>query len=519
MRVAILNSSLLQSALFLAMRLMYINPVADYPQHEGAHERGIIMDSTISRRHLLKAGAAFTVIGGTQLLTSVPALADFAAGPAVRRNASTMTANDPILVGYRRAIKAMRALPNDNPCSWFYQAAIHGTTDPADLPSWNTCHNDPTFFWAWHRMYLYWFERIVRKQSGMYDWAVPYWDWTNPAERSVPAPFRVSSSLLFDGTRKVAINAGDPLSAGLATAVNNAMLLLDYFSTQTSINGPHGSVHTGVGGNMKDVVTAAQDPVFWIHHAQVDRIWNLWLAQGGGRSSPVGDATWRNKTYTFFDECCQPVQMTGCAVVRAAKQLSYSYEGEPPQVNQYCPRTWTAQLADLTLVAQARIALVLQGRPVRAALLPGNARESSRRLRELAQRGDRTVALHIRGVEADTQPGISWEVHVGPKGFTPNPRSLVGMFALFGAGLRDRRQHFHPAEFVFPINKAMTGLDPANLEVTFVPVSGLERDRDERAVQPRVPVRVGELAIIVDAPMEQPPRAEQERLRKLEESE
>lgn len=476
------------------------------------------MDSTISRRHLLKAGAAFTVLGGAQLFTSVPALADFAAGPTVRRNASTMAASDPILRGYRRAIKAMRALPNNNPCSWFYQAAIHGTTDPANLPSWNTCHTDPTFFWAWHRMYLYWFERIVRKQSGMYDWAIPYWDWTNAAERSIPAPFREASSLLFDGSRDSDVNDGDPLSTSLATSVNNAMALLDYFNAQSSINGPHGSVHGAIGGNMGDVQSAAQDPIFWVHHAQVDRLWNLWLAQGGGRSSPVGNATWRNTTYTFFDECCEPVQMNGCAVVRAAKQLSYAYEGEPPQVNQYCPRAWSAQILDLTIVAQSRLALQLQGRPVRTAIIPRNAREASR-LRDMARTGERNIALHIRNVEADRQPGISWEVHVGPRGFTPNARSLVGIFALFGAGLRDRKQHFHPAEFVFPIGKALRGLDPANLEVTFVPVSGLERDRGTQALQPRSPVRIGEIALIVDAAMEQPPREEQERLRRREEAE
>jgi len=477
------------------------------------------MEGRMNRRGLLKAGAAFSIVGGTQFFTGIPALAAYAAGPAVRRNASTMAANDPILTGYRKAIKAMRALPNSNPCSWYYQAAIHGTTDPANLPSWNTCHQDPTFFWAWHRMYLYWFERIVRKQSGMYDWAIPYWDWTNPAERSIPAPFRDSASLLFDGTRNAGINAGDPLSTNLGTSVNNSMTSLDYFNTQSGINGPHGTVHTTINGNMFAVETAAQDPVFWIHHAEVDRIWNLWLAQGGGRSSPVGNSTWRNTTYTFFDECCQPVQMKGCDVVRAALQLSYSYEGEPAQVNQYCPRVWVAQLLEAAVLSRVKVGLVLERAPVRTPLLPRPTREVSQRLREAARSGKRNLALQIRDVEADAQPGISWEVHVGPKGFTPNARSFVGMFALFGAGLRSRRQHFHPAEFVFPIGKAIGDLDPATLDVVFVPVSGLERGAAAAdSLQPRVPVRIGEVAVIIDAPMQQPPRDEQERLRKEEQS-
>ncbi len=473
----------------------------------------------MNRRNLLKAGALFSVVGASQFFTGIPALAAYATGPTVRRNASTMAASDPILRGYRTAIKAMRALPNDNPCSWFYQAAIHGTTDPAALPSWNTCHTDPTFFWAWHRMYLYWFERIVRKHSKMYDWAVPYWDWGNPAERSLPAPFRDPASLLYEGSRNGPANAGDPLSSALGTSVANSMTLLDYFNTQSGINGPHGSVHGAVGGKMSSTLSAAQDPIFWVHHAHVDRIWNLWLAQGGGRSSPVGDSTWRNKTYTFFDECCEPVSMKGCDVLRAALQLSYSYEGEPPQVNQYCPLRFVAQILEVAVLARARQGLILERLPVRAPLIGRETRDSSRRLSEIARSGDRNVALHIRGIEAETQPGISWEVHVGAKGFAPNAQSLVGIFALFGAGLRDRRQHFHPAEFVFPIGKAISGLDPATLEVAFVPVSGFERGTGAQALQPRTPVRIGEIAIVVDSRMQPPPREEQERLRKQEQSE
>lgn len=474
------------------------------------------MEGRMNRRNLLKAGAAFSVVGASQFFTGIPALAAYAAGPAVRRNASTMAAGDPVLKGYRAAIKAMRALPNSNPCSWYYQAAIHGTTDPANLPSWNTCHTDPTFFWAWHRMYLYWFERIVRKQSGMYDWAIPYWNWTNPAERSVPAPFRDSASLLFDGSRNAGINAGNPLSTSLATSVNNAMALLDYFNTQSSINGPHGTVHTTVGGNMFAVVTAAQDPIFWAHHSQVDRIWNLWLAQGGGRSSPVGNSAWRNSTYTFFDECCQPVSLKGCDVIRAALQLSYTYEGEPAQVNQYCPRLFNPALVDVAVLAQARAGLVLGGKPVRTPLV---ARDGGRRLAAIAQAKGQGAALRISGIEAESQPGISWEVHVGRKGFAPGPRSLVGIFALFGAGLKTRTNHYHPAEFVFAVGDALKGLETADLEVIFVPVSGLEREPAATALQPRSPVRVGEIAIIVDSAMPQPPREEQERLRKQEESE
>ena len=92
------------------------------------------------------------------------------------------------------------------------------------------------------------------------------------------------------------------------------------------------------------------------------------------------------------------------------------------------------------------------------------------------------------------------------------------MFGLFGSGLKDRANHFHPAEFVFPLSAALRDLDPATLEIIFVPVSGLERGQGAEALRSRVPVRVGEVAIIIDAQMPQPPRDEQERLRREDEA-
>ncbi len=476
----------------------------------------------LNRRSFLRGGAALVAAASVQFFEGIPALADYAVGPTIRRNASGMNANDPILRGYRRAIKAMRALPDVNPCSWFYQAAIHGTTDPRNLTAWNTCHTDPNFFWAWHRMYLYWFERIVRKHARMYDWAIPYWDWTNPLERTMPSPFRTVGDTLYDPSRNASINGGGQLSASLATSVSNAMTILDYSNAQSSVNGPHGSVHVAVGGNMFSVSTAAQDPIFWVHHSQVDRLWNLWLAQGGGRSSPVGDATWRNTTYTFFDECCNKVSMKGCDVLRAAKQLSYTYEGEPRQVNQYCPRVWVIDPFIKRVLVRWPGPFKISRKAVRLKLDPRDAKLGrGKRLDKVLASRQHSATLNIRGIEADVQPGVTYEVYLGPSGLKPDPESryFVGTFGLFSAGIRTRKHHYSPADLVFPVDKALStvrGLE--GIEVMLVPTNGLDaKTRYKDSPEPRASLSIREISIGTDPAMPQPPRDEQEKLRRQEE--
>ncbi len=70
---------------------------------------------------------------------------------------------------------------------------------------------------------------------------------------------------------------------------------------------------------------AAQDPVFWLHHANIDRLWERWLSLGGGRANPT-EAAWRNVPFTFFDEKGAAVTMTAADVLDPAGQLGYTYQ-------------------------------------------------------------------------------------------------------------------------------------------------------------------------------------------------
>jgi len=436
-------------------------------------------------------------------------------GPVfVRRNVGKMKEDDPILVSYRKAIKKMRALPDTNPLSWAYQGGIHWTTLPFPTPTvdWDKCEHGTDFFWSWHRMYLYWFERIVRKMSEDKDWAVPYWNWGPGSDFKLPAPFRDTTSDLYTVHRDPAINAGTGSLNPAAVSVTSSFALTNFFSANGNIQNPHGAVHVETGGAsgwMTSVSTAAQDPIFYVHHSNVDRLWNLWLAQGGGRSDPTMNATWTGKTYEFFDESGTSVKMSACEILRAADQLHYKYEGEPPQVLEYCKKRRPERILEFAqepLIEVPGPPVELNGQDV-TVQLPLPLRETRERAMSVAGSASDTLLLQLDGIEAELQPGVAWGIWVGlGKGAEAVAEipSHVGALSLFGAGIRgemkEMQHEFTAARAVFPLNRAMQEALKAggeSVEVRFVPLGILV---DGKATRPTVkaPVKVAKISVVIE---------------------
>ena len=78
-------------------------------------------------------------------------------------------------------------------------------------------------------------------------------------------------------------------------------------------NVPHGAVHSLVGndydefgnvlnaGWMGSFFTAGLDPLFWLHHANIDRLWEVWLRLDPAHVNPTGDPAFFDTTFTFPD--------------------------------------------------------------------------------------------------------------------------------------------------------------------------------------------------------------------------
>src|SRR5690242_8379115 len=146
-------------------------------------------------------------VGGLSLLT-----ADCARGQRgmhVRHNVYCLNPRGRVIRSYAKAVTTMQARLGTDPTSWSAQAAIHGTLSPTAGMIVNQCEHWTRFFFSWHRMYLYYFERIVRAASGDPAFALPYWGYSPTGHRELPVAFRTpatASNPLYVSLRNPPIN-------------------------------------------------------------------------------------------------------------------------------------------------------------------------------------------------------------------------------------------------------------------------------------------------------------------------
>ena len=155
-------------------------------------------------------------------------------------------------------------------------------------------HGGPAFF-PWHREYIARFENALQAIDPSV--GLPYWDWT--AENLNSAG---TESLIWrddfmggpgaPGTGNLATGpfAGWGLrrnnfnifaSPGTGGTIALSMASSNY-TTFRQIEGPHGAAHVWVGGHVGNASIAPRDPLFWLIHANVDRLWAEWIKQHQG---------------------------------------------------------------------------------------------------------------------------------------------------------------------------------------------------------------------------------------------
>lgn len=236
------------------------------------------------------------------------------------------------LQNFRDAICMVRNLPPANLISWTKLVAQHCTgCNPANP---NNVHYNWQFP-AWHRCFLYFLERQLRIMSKIDGIRLIYWDWESASSRVLPAIYKQADQPLYWQNRYLGPNTF-PLKDKEVDV--QGLLALKNFSdfggtavqrkpVPALFSGPHAFVHNafadpnpaGIQGDMADLQYSPRDPVFFAHHANIDRVWSSWSAISGHTNPDFGEA----KAY-FFDEN-QKWRFVMFNDLRDEKKLGYQY--------------------------------------------------------------------------------------------------------------------------------------------------------------------------------------------------
>ena len=208
----------------------------------------------------------------------------------VRKNANALTPAE-----RNRFLAALRTLHMVGGNYAVYQQ-IHGLAMASP-----EAHNGPAFL-PWHRALVLRLERDLQAIDPSV--TIPYWKFDDPAPNVFNANFMGANAA---GNPNVSFAAANPLNgwtiegltplqrSPLRNHLGDPPVLSDaatltpslYFQiasgTQVGFlrmeGDPHGPAHTWVGGWMGVIPTAVRDPVFFLLHTNVDRLWARWQRQ------------------------------------------------------------------------------------------------------------------------------------------------------------------------------------------------------------------------------------------------
>ena len=466
----------------------------------------------LSRRDalvVLGASATAGLLGGTA--GAAPA------NPSAPRMPLEEFVQTPRLVAaLRKGVTAMKKRKPSDPLSWFYQAAIHGVTPDAvtkaaaDDPGvdgvfqkryWNQCPHfgeNSANFLPWHRGYTYHFEKILRMHTEADDFSLPYWNYTEKANRKFPKEFGIEHlDGNLDNNAPENINplylkerdfyftgyehpfaTGLPLLELTDSAVDITLpMSAPVFFGETEREGlgggiadedpstrgllesyPHDQIHRSVGGIVGDTVgamatppTAAFDPIFPIHHSNIDRLWAVWACMPGKKWGKLPSSYWFNERAWFFYD-------TDGKVVNEPRKAYFDYRALGVRFKYEDPECKPLALPDVgkdplraEAVAVARAKVVAEfPKPVSALAanrsvvsVGGKAPQqlvgsvTAMKTRAKKENIGQRLVLRLHGVQLGTVPGTGFDVHLttNPKAaLSRSDKSFVGSIALFRHG-------------------------------------------------------------------------------------
>jgi hypothetical protein len=340
--------------------------------------------------------------------------------------------------------------------------------------------------------------------------------------------FQKTTSTLYDQKRNPRINNGSAKLDPDSTNINDFLTNPNYLPAELSVEqGIHGYVHCTVGptcpvAHMGDVPVAGNDPVFYSHHANIDRIWACWQQING--SQPTGQP-WEEQKFSFVDE-------TGTLQTRPVKDflnsatLGYVYDN----VSDCARQAATPVVATRVAPPVATLAAAPAGEPAQPSTvhavgsvaitspttsvdlnIPRPALTNS--FAGPLAAGQKELVLH--DVTADSAPNTLFNVYLAVKS-DPNKRERVGTISWFGAFGAARAMmhggdmHAGPPKRTYTFNvtnalQALGGADASDLTVVIDATDGLvptdsaqllaSQQEARTAFRPEANVRIGSIEL------------------------
>jgi hypothetical protein len=399
------------------------------------------------------------------------------------------------LAAMQVAFDSMRKMDCSNVLSWYYQGSIHWIPDTVKdnklcasysnkselKKAWDNCTHtagSDINFLSWHRLYIWHLEEIVRKLSGDPEFALPYWGYTDTtdtiANRTMNKMFRDPNSL-FEKSRFEPLNSGVPLNGAIIQVLDTEPLMEEKdvaVFTTTLDNGIHGAMHNYIGGGngspykifnpiyncdcynngpnndtcdgglMRNVPSAGYDPIFFMHHSNVDRLWQQWTNSPNGKLLTAEDLNSFPWPYVFFNADGKEISYTTDEVLAAIYNVDYEYDDTPTppaEADTVKPKKQPSVLLSAkrfadTVVSQ-KIGKVMKGSTMSFSV-KNDSRKMTTLLKDAAAANKPKTVMVIMKVSFSREPKGIYQVYINlPKGAPYDIRGnyFAGFMTFFGA--------------------------------------------------------------------------------------
>jgi tyrosinase len=268
---------------------------------------------------------------------------------------------------------------------------------------------------------------------------------------------------------------------------------------------PHGDVHMAVGFDpvarqgywMADFNTAGLDPLFWLHHCNLDRLWDVWLVQSTSIGNP-SDPRWRTPSNAATGQRMPFIlsmpgkpnfSFTPADVVDSAKSVfAYRYDGLPPRpvgkglaAASTAPKMAAVDETPAKLIGAASGPVSLDGGSARASVAVRPQPSAPAGRHSLAPQAAPHIYLNLENI-VSKGPALPYRVFLNvPHDFDPEQfvDHFVGTLPMFGVDEASRDDGPHGGSglsYVFDVTDVVKrlGINAAEtpLDVAFVPKGG-----------------------------------------------